>query len=204
MTSTMMANGKLRKSLAEEIDRLHSILDGLSEALNEAVATAVKEAVASAVKEAVQQTLQAVIAEVLRNAELLQTVRGLVAPQLQPEPSQTQGNFATMKRWFQPLFAKAAVWVTGCYGRVGQLGTAVIGKMGQWAAKLKGQVVGAFQKLRSCWHTCRDFRVPVLTALAVGVGAGGLAYFGGPYVAAFMGWLAGFTTTLSVQAGIWV
>src|SRR5262245_36923134 len=154
MTSTMMANGKLRKSLAEEIDRLHSILDGLSEALNEAVATAVKEAVGVAVKEAVQQTLQAVIAEVLTNTELLQTVRGLVAPQLQPEPRQTQGSAEPQKRWFQTLFAKAAVWVTGCYGRVGLVGVAVIGKMGQWAGKLKDSAVGALQKLRSCWRAC--------------------------------------------------
>ena len=41
MTTTMHTdtNGRSRKSLAEQIDRLDHILDGLGEGLNEAVAT---------------------------------------------------------------------------------------------------------------------------------------------------------------------
>ena len=37
-------NGTIRKSLADQIDRLDNTLDGLSSNLNEAVASAVKEA----------------------------------------------------------------------------------------------------------------------------------------------------------------
>src|SRR5262245_19983946 len=55
--TTSMTNGRTRKSLAEQIDRLDMILDGLADALNEAVAQAVKEAVAFAVKAAVAETL---------------------------------------------------------------------------------------------------------------------------------------------------
>lgn len=44
MTATMMANGKTRKTLADQLDRLDRILDGLAEALNEAVADAVRSA----------------------------------------------------------------------------------------------------------------------------------------------------------------
>ena len=51
-------NGRVRKSLAEQIDRLDRTLDGLSEGLNEAVATAVREAV------------QGVLAELLADAGL--------------------------------------------------------------------------------------------------------------------------------------
>ena len=54
------------------------------------------------------------------------------------------------------------------------------------------------------WQLVRQFRLLVLTAVVVGVVAGAGAYCGGPYVAAFAGWLAGFTTTLTVQAGIWL
>jgi hypothetical protein len=50
----------------------------------------------------------------------------------------------------------------------------------------------------------RHFRVPLLAALAVAAVVGVAAYYGGPYVAAFAGWLAGFTTTLAVQAGLWL
>jgi hypothetical protein len=60
---TTNTDGRTRKSLAEQIDRLDAILDGLSDALNESVAAAVSEAVGVAVKEAVQ----AVLAEVLTN-----------------------------------------------------------------------------------------------------------------------------------------
>ena len=57
--STTLTNGRQRKSLAEQIDRLDSVLDGLADGFNEAVATAVKE------------TVHAVLSEVLSNPELL-------------------------------------------------------------------------------------------------------------------------------------
>jgi hypothetical protein len=64
--TTTNTNGRLaRKSLASEINRLDSLLEGLAENLNEAVATAVKDAVSQAVREAVN----AVIQEVLTNAD---------------------------------------------------------------------------------------------------------------------------------------
>ena len=55
--STTLTNGRQRKALAEQIDRLDSVLDGLADGLNEAVATAVKE------------TVHAVLSEVLSNPE---------------------------------------------------------------------------------------------------------------------------------------
>jgi hypothetical protein len=70
--TTMESNGRLRKSLADQIDRLDSILDGLASALNESVASAVKEAVGLAVREAVQ----AVLSQVLANPALLGMLHG--------------------------------------------------------------------------------------------------------------------------------
>src|SRR5436305_8013350 len=63
MTATPPADGRARKSLADQIDRLDAILDGLAEALSGAVADTVREAVGLAVTEAVR----AVLAEVLTN-----------------------------------------------------------------------------------------------------------------------------------------
>jgi hypothetical protein len=65
-TTKSNANGQERKTLASQIDRLDTILDGLSEALSESVSTAVQEAVSLAVKEAVHT----VLTEVLTNPEL--------------------------------------------------------------------------------------------------------------------------------------
>jgi hypothetical protein len=72
MTTTMESNGKLRKSLSEQIDRLDAILDGLADALQGAVASAVKEAVGLAVREAVQ----AVLNEVVANPAVLALLQG--------------------------------------------------------------------------------------------------------------------------------
>src|SRR6516225_8628043 len=65
-TTTTNPNGRTRKSLAEQIDRLDAILDGLSEALQGAVAAAVQEAAGRAVREAVR----AVLAETLTDPAL--------------------------------------------------------------------------------------------------------------------------------------
>jgi hypothetical protein len=51
------SNGQSRKTLASQLDRLDTILDGLADGLNEAVATAVREAVGLAVQEAVAAVL---------------------------------------------------------------------------------------------------------------------------------------------------
>src|SRR5437763_15584400 len=70
---TTSANGRTeRKSLAGQLDRLDTILDGLADGLNEAVATAVKEAVVVAVEAAVR--------ELLASAELQRRLRAEQSP----------------------------------------------------------------------------------------------------------------------------
>src|SRR6185369_7344786 len=73
--STTHMNGQ-RKTLATQLDRLDSILDGLAEALNEAVSDAVRQSVAAAVGEAVQ----AAVKEVLTHPELLRAAAAQAAP----------------------------------------------------------------------------------------------------------------------------
>ena len=80
--TTTQTNGRARKSLAEQIDRLDAILDGLSEALQGAVTSAVTEAVSLAVKEAVQ----GVLAELLTNPALQEKLREAAAPPPAAEP----------------------------------------------------------------------------------------------------------------------
>ena len=70
---TTMSNSRTqRKSLANEIDRLDGILDGLDEALAGAVADAVRQATGAAVKEAVRLAL----VEVLSNPDVLALIAG--------------------------------------------------------------------------------------------------------------------------------
>src|SRR5262249_45798582 len=79
MSTTNMNGRPQRKTLANQLDRLDTILDGFPDALNEAVADAVKQAVTVAVREAVQVATE----QLLANPELL---RALAAPTTQPEP----------------------------------------------------------------------------------------------------------------------
>jgi hypothetical protein len=50
----------------------------------------------------------------------------------------------------------------------------------------------------------RQFKVQLLTAVAIGVSAGAAAYFAGPWLAAGVSAVGGFATTLAVQAGLWL
>ena len=77
MTKTLEMNGPARKTLASQLDRLDSILDGHSEGLTDAVASAVREAVGLAVREAVQ----AVLTELLTNPALREQLQGPAAAQ---------------------------------------------------------------------------------------------------------------------------
>src|SRR5205823_1691914 len=84
-------NGRARKSLEHQLDRLDAILDGLADALDGAVADAVREGVGRAVKEAVQ----VVVAELLTNpdvAKKLAEAHGLTRPPAAPpEPPAPAG-----------------------------------------------------------------------------------------------------------------
>ena len=72
--ATTTTNGEVRKTLAGQLDRPDSILDGLGAGLNEAVATAVQGAVEAAVRQAVsegvKEAVQGALAEVLTNPDL--------------------------------------------------------------------------------------------------------------------------------------
>src|SRR5271170_2001365 len=100
MTVTMNTNGKIRKSLAEQIDRLDGILDGLADGLQDAI----KQAVGSAVKEAVRT----VLAEVLTNNELLANLKGEAAASI---PTETVAPVPTRPTLKQRV-AKIASWVS--------------------------------------------------------------------------------------------
>src|SRR5262245_54855773 len=113
-TTSPAANGRQQKSLAHQLDRLDTILDGLAEALNESVAAAVRDAVAAAVREAVEVALK----EVLGRPELLRAA--LVAhggPAAgAAEPATGKESVGRRRRAWGCLSA----WVCGASARVGQ------------------------------------------------------------------------------------
>src|SRR5215470_11654911 len=184
MTTT--TNGQERKTLASQIDRLHSILDGLSDNLNEAVATAVQGAVELAVRQAVGQAVkeavQAVLVEIMTNADLLATLRAVfpAAPVNNPTdpPERPKGLF---RRAWEKVKAGLAAVGTAC-------------------AAVLGQVAGVKTVARSAWGLTKQFKGRVLAACGVGVAAGVASYLAGPWLGVAAGWLSGFVVSLAVQA----
>ena len=79
MSATLINGRPERKQLSDQLDRLDSILDGLSGALNEAVADAAKEGVKEAVTSAV--------IELLTNTDLKDALHKATAPETAAKPS---------------------------------------------------------------------------------------------------------------------
>ena len=170
-TTTTNPNGRTRKSLAEQIDRLDAILDGLSEALQGAVAAAVQEAAGRAVKEAVQ----AVVAQALTNPALRERalhVDSQPAPQAaSPSVPRPPARLAT---W---LGARARSCVTACAAGLCWLRDTALR-----AYLLAGS------RIRAAF-------------LAAGAVTAGVANFSRARLARLMGRLSGWATGLTATAG---
>src|SRR5262249_8416174 len=123
MMTTMSSNGRpARKTLASQIDRLGTLLEGLSENLNEAVADAVRAAVVVAVREGVQ----AVLSEVLKNPEVLARLRDALPPAPSTHPMATPVTGPNLKerlaRVWSWLAAKVRSVVGACQAGLHRLG----------------------------------------------------------------------------------
>ncbi len=76
MTATATTNGRPRKQLSEQLDRMDSIIDALAEALPEAVADACREGARQAVRDAV--------VEILASPDLRSLIAGPAAARVDP------------------------------------------------------------------------------------------------------------------------
>jgi hypothetical protein len=182
MTATM-TNGKTRKSLSEQIDRLDGILDGLADGLNEAVAAAVREATTSAIRQA--------LVEVLSNPDVLALI----------------GSSA---RLHAPILPTPEVPATAGPERpgLGQRLGAWAGQQVQAAREAAGQVLeagrragsGLWEYLLAVWQC----RWQLVTAVGVGVAAGLAADWAGPWLAGVLAAAAGFVWGPVQRAWPWL
>jgi hypothetical protein len=182
-TTTANTNGRTRKSLAEQIDRLDSILDGLAEALQGAVAEAVTEAVGLAVKEAVRCVLR----EVLTSPEFLERLRQGAAGSNPPPMMTAPHGPGLLRRWI----GRATAWACDRLGDVRQAVTAAANFIGR-----------SITRARRYMQALLPFRRQLLLSAAVGTLAGIAAYHTTPMLAAAAAWMGGFATTLTVQAAV--
>jgi hypothetical protein len=189
-TVTTDTNGRVRKSLAEQIDRLDGILDGLAEGLNEAVIAAVKEAAGAAVQEAVR----AVLSELLANPELLHSIRDSLTPLVKAKAQGTQpaesGGVGTA----------TSARLGGCWAWLHARVLDAKRHLVDWLGRARRPVDTAWVSLCLGAGVARRVWRSLLVALGAGVLVGVAAYLLGPWLSAAAGGLAGFTTSLVVQA----
>lgn len=96
-------NGRFRKSLANQLDRLDVILDGLAEALNGAVSDAVRQAVGEATREAVQMAMaEALPKQTNPEARQESPLRRLITQ----AKTKAMKAFQRVKQWFTASFRK--------------------------------------------------------------------------------------------------
>jgi hypothetical protein len=177
MSATTL-NGKPRKQLAEELDRMtaqldraDAILDALSEGLNGAVAEATKEGTRLAVKEAV--------VELLTDPDLRDALHRASAPLAEAQPT----LWERMKAKARQAGERAAA-LTQAARR------AVTTKAGEAKAVLAGAAAPAWV----AWK----LRKAALVGLGIGVVVAGIAYAGGHGLAATLSGLGAAVSTVAV------
>jgi hypothetical protein len=185
---TTATNGKPRKQLADQLDRLDGILDALAEGLPGAVTDACREGARQAVKDA--------IIEVLTNPEL----RALIAPRPEPVAAEVPAPPAP------PSAPRPSLW------------NRLKAKLAAARAALTGAATRAQETVASNCRAARETLVAVGTAtgealpwkrvLWVGAGVGlvvGVACLVAPHaVAAVVSAVTATATTVAVQTGSWL
>jgi hypothetical protein len=188
-TTTTTINGKQRRSLAEQIDRLDGILDGLADALNESVATAVKDAVTLAVREAVQ----AVLTELLANPAVRELLQG--GPPPADDPAAPPAGQPAGSSWGRAVASRLGRWARAAV-RAASAPLRVAAGAGELAVQAGRRCLGW---CRARLGPLRRLALPLLAAAGIGALAAVAVYHTGPWLVATAAGLGGSTAALAAQ-----
>ena len=189
-------NGRVRKTLSYQIDRLDAILDGLAGALNEAVADAVKQAVSVAVHEAVQ----AVITELMTNPEVARRLQGESGNAAMAAAAGAPAVPGSMGRVIKRSIAKTRATLARMPRMVKAMVRGVSTGLGQTVRTTWTASVASFRRtwsgfdgaLRAAW----SLRRPLTLSAAIGVSVAAACYLAGPVMMATLNGICGGATAL--------
>ncbi len=207
MTATTVSpNGRVRRSLATEIDRLNQILDGLADGLTDAV------------REAVQQAIQLALREVLASPAFLEQLREKIVP---PDPAPAQVETPVPPKKEEPpsrgsrllgwVGAQAKAVAAGCAASaraIGRAGMALlrpvrtVATLGRRGAVRGLELASAFGLL--ALRLARQYRLPLLTAAGIGTALGLAAFGAGRLTATLLCRLGDLLTAVRARAGRWL
>ena len=177
MSATTLNGRPQRRQLSDQLDRLDSILDGLSEALNESVADASREGVRLAVKEAV--------IELLTSPDLRETLHRATAPAAEAGPT-----------FWQRLKARAQK----AAGTARDLAAAALGAAAGKAAAVKSAAAGTASRAGILWQ----LRKVLMVGIGVGLSVAFVSYVTTHGVAAVLSGAGAAATAVAVHTGLWV
>jgi hypothetical protein len=147
---TVMTNGRARKSLSDQIDRLDKVLDGLAEGLDAAIASAVQEAVRS------------VLQELLAHQEILAKLKAdttATKPAVPPKPTlsaRIAGVCGQAWAGVKGLFGVVGRGAATCTATVAQVYTRTVKTANKTAKNVRDRVVGSvLEGLASLWFLRR-------------------------------------------------
>jgi hypothetical protein len=185
-------NGRIRKSLAEQIDRLDTILDTLAEGLNEAVAGAVTQAVAVAV--------QAAVVEILTNPTLQQRLRAT--------PKADRPGVSVARRvwaWVKDSCTRLGSGVKKAFAKTVEVAGAckevVIARAASAGKAVKRALKAGWSRTLKVVAAARHMRQALVLALVAGLTIGVACYFSGPAVSSLISGVTGFISAMA--AGTW-
>ena len=207
MPMATLNTGTARKSLAEQIDRLDNILDGLAEALNESVAAAVQQAVGEAVAVAVQ----AAVVEVLTNPELQKRlhpagggkgwrVGAVLLPAVRLVGRCWAGLVAIVKAAWRKVASAAGSVATRAAVSTVRGGADVVYGCRAAVARVTTSVRMFWIRALLALHVANRLRRPLVVAAGVGLLIGVGCYYAGPVVSSVCSGAAGFACSLAASA----
>jgi hypothetical protein len=197
--ATTTLNAGARKTLASQLDRLDTILDGLADNLNEAVATAAAASMKEIVNVAVQEAVHAALVEVLSNAEL----RKRLANRADGRPTTiriVRSCWAWVVGTAKGIWAKIVAAGDWLKDKGGSLVAAAGVKARQAGKEIARRARGGWMLMMALAALAKRFRTQLLVAAGIGLLVGAVCYFAGREVASVGCGLAGFVGTLASDA----
>ena len=201
MSTTTLNNG-VRKTLASQLDRLDTILDGLAENLNEAVAIAAANSVKEIVNVAVQEAVRAALVEILTNVE----VQKRLIHERPTTPTMIQLREKAGSCWSWIIRAAKGTWtkIVMASNKVKEMGSSLVRVASTKVQQARKEIVRSIRKgwmlMTVLAALAKRFRRQLLLAVGVGVLVGVVCYFAGREIASIGCGLAGFLGSLATGA----
>jgi hypothetical protein len=201
MSTTTLNNG-VRKTLASQLDRLDTILDGLAENLNEAVAMAAANSVKEIVNVAVQEAVRAALVEILTNAEVQK--RLIHAQPVTPTMIHLREKAHSCWSWI--IRAAKGTWtkIVLASNKVKRMGNSLVtvanSKLQQGRKEIVRSIRRGWMLMTVLAALAKRFRRQLVVAVGVGMLVGVICYFAGREIASIGCGLAGFLGSLATGA----